>query len=149
MDNARRSHRKSRRGCTSCKRRHIRCDEFFPQWCVSHSLSHMIKSAADGLTFTFLGSRNCSKRGLSCNITSITFSSNPNVEGANIVLPVARRIESVEFSKSEISMQLSPPYNLSPVGHRLMHHLLHGIGNLQLRGRSKFATWTNQLPALV
>ena len=31
---SRRSHTKSRKGCKTCKRRHIRCDETFPQWCV-------------------------------------------------------------------------------------------------------------------
>ncbi len=30
----RKSHTKSRKGCTTCKRRHIRCDENFPQWYV-------------------------------------------------------------------------------------------------------------------
>jgi len=29
---SRRSHTKSRRGCQTCKRRHIRCDESTPQW---------------------------------------------------------------------------------------------------------------------
>jgi len=29
---SRRSHTKSRTGCKTCKRRHIRCDETFPQW---------------------------------------------------------------------------------------------------------------------
>lgn len=28
------SHTKSRKGCETCKRRHIRCDENFPQWSV-------------------------------------------------------------------------------------------------------------------
>ena len=28
----RKSHTKSRKGCKTCKRRHIRCDETFPQW---------------------------------------------------------------------------------------------------------------------
>jgi hypothetical protein len=28
----RKSHTKSRKGCRICKRRHIRCDETFPQW---------------------------------------------------------------------------------------------------------------------
>ena len=28
----RKSHTKSRKGCRTCKRRHIRCDETFPQW---------------------------------------------------------------------------------------------------------------------
>lgn len=31
---SRRSHTKSRKGCKTCKRRHIRCDETFPQWSV-------------------------------------------------------------------------------------------------------------------
>ena len=29
---SRKSHTKSRNGCKTCKRRHIRCDESFPQW---------------------------------------------------------------------------------------------------------------------
>jgi len=29
------SHTKSRKGCETCKRRHIRCDENFPQWYVT------------------------------------------------------------------------------------------------------------------
>lgn len=32
---SRRSHTKSRKGCKTCKRRHIRCDETFPQWWVT------------------------------------------------------------------------------------------------------------------
>lgn len=30
----RKSHTKSRKGCRMCKKRHIRCDENFPQWCA-------------------------------------------------------------------------------------------------------------------
>jgi len=32
---SRKSHTKSRKGCKTCKRRHIRCDENFPQWYVN------------------------------------------------------------------------------------------------------------------
>ena len=37
----RRKHQKSRRGCSTCKRRHIRCDEGFPrcQNCITHRSS--------------------------------------------------------------------------------------------------------------
>ncbi|KAH6663144.1 hypothetical protein EV126DRAFT_513507 [Verticillium dahliae] len=36
----RRSHTKSRKGCETCKRRHIRCDENFPQCrnCTKHKI---------------------------------------------------------------------------------------------------------------
>ncbi|KFZ15964.1 hypothetical protein V501_02477 [Pseudogymnoascus sp. VKM F-4519 (FW-2642)] len=36
----RRSHTKSRKGCDTCKRRHIRCDENFPQCknCTKHNV---------------------------------------------------------------------------------------------------------------
>ena len=36
----RRSHTKSRKGCETCKRRHIRCDESFPQCrnCTKHKI---------------------------------------------------------------------------------------------------------------
>ena len=37
----RKSHTKSRKGCRTCKRRHIRCDETFPQWYVR---SHCVGS---------------------------------------------------------------------------------------------------------
>ncbi|KAG9801586.1 hypothetical protein KCU63_g24987, partial [Aureobasidium melanogenum] len=37
---SRRSHTKSRTGCKTCKRRHIRCDETFPQCrnCTKHQV---------------------------------------------------------------------------------------------------------------
>lgn len=35
---SRKSHTKSRNGCKTCKRRHIRCDESFPQWYESVGL---------------------------------------------------------------------------------------------------------------
>lgn len=34
----RKSHTKSRNGCKTCKRRHIRCDETFPQWYVLQAI---------------------------------------------------------------------------------------------------------------
>lgn len=35
---SRKSHTKSRNGCKTCKKRHIRCDETVPQWCVVCSI---------------------------------------------------------------------------------------------------------------
>ncbi|RKK10587.1 hypothetical protein BFJ65_g14583 [Fusarium oxysporum f. sp. cepae] len=34
----RRSNTKSRSGCSTCKRRHIRCDEEHPQWLVDRAM---------------------------------------------------------------------------------------------------------------
>ncbi len=42
----RKSHTKSRKGCKTCKRRHIRCDENFPQWYVG-SLTHCLRLLAN------------------------------------------------------------------------------------------------------
>ena len=54
----RKSHTKSRNGCKTCKRRHIRCDENFPQWYVpapydvgvAHLISRPIAAIAPSTT---------------------------------------------------------------------------------------------------
>ncbi|KAL1302796.1 hypothetical protein AAFC00_003137 [Neodothiora populina] len=40
---SRRSHTKSRTGCKTCKRRHIRCDETFPQCCSRNCTKHQVR----------------------------------------------------------------------------------------------------------
>lgn len=68
----RKSHTKSRNGCRTCKRRHIRCDETFPQWYIcslwsrdkTRALTVMVaktaqNTTADATTWT---SRLCAKR---------------------------------------------------------------------------------------
>lgn len=44
---SRRSHTKSRTGCKTCKRRHIRCDELFPQW---YARTYKVDDGADPIT---------------------------------------------------------------------------------------------------
>ena len=51
------SHTKSRKGCKTCKRRHIRCDETFPQWCGLPLSLHLclISGEHQHLIFTTVG----------------------------------------------------------------------------------------------
>lgn len=41
----RRSHKRSRNGCLTCKQRHIRCDELKPIWQVTYFLSRYLISS--------------------------------------------------------------------------------------------------------
>lgn len=56
----RKSHTKSRTGCRTCKRRHIRCDESFPQWCEQRARKSL--SWTDSVC-----SRNCKRHSVRCD----------------------------------------------------------------------------------
>lgn len=59
---SRRSHTKSRKGCKTCKKRHIRCDETFPQWYVANA---SLSVRASLLTPSC--SQNCTKHQVKCD----------------------------------------------------------------------------------
>lgn len=139
-DHARRIHRKSRAGCTSCKIRHIRCDEFKPKC------------------------RNCAKRGSQCHYSSSKRSLN---EKAILDIPwqTVQITESTDWNpevalqddqpypdSSELAVRLPPspsPFSLSNEDLRLMHHLLYVSSNLETSNSSNLLTWTSQIPVFV
>ena len=64
----RKPHKRSRKGCTRCKGRHVRCDEVVPIWCVFFVPSYpWINSPYEPLLT--LTSGNCFKYGHDCSLS--------------------------------------------------------------------------------
>ena len=62
---SRKSHRKSKNGCNTCRRRHLRCDETLPEWYATYS-----KEIADKVDP--ISSRNCVNHGVRCDFLDVT-----------------------------------------------------------------------------
>ncbi|KAF2757154.1 hypothetical protein EJ05DRAFT_57176 [Pseudovirgaria hyperparasitica] len=133
---SRRSHTKSRKGCRTCKKRHIRCDEAFPQC------------------------RNCTKHQVRCDyMDSPSVSSPGGFDGtASANLLWTKEIEQTvdiwlrngEFPFPELRVYPQPQWHsYSKTELRLIHHLC-SITNEMLRNRStKLTVWTDCLPQVI
>lgn len=64
----RKPHKRSRKGCTRCKGRHVRCDEVVPIWCVFFVPSYTSMNSPDDTLLT-LNSGNCFKYGHDCSFS--------------------------------------------------------------------------------
>jgi len=130
---SRRSHTKSRKGCKTCKRRHIRCDESFPQCnnCTKHQVccdymeavgsdteSHASPELQQSLAFT---PRTESRIDLWQQTGDFPY---PELQ----VRPVP---QTADWSKDEL---------------RLMHHLSTVSHDLSLQGTSNLTIWTPNVP---
>ncbi|KAL5114344.1 hypothetical protein ACEQ8H_007781 [Pleosporales sp. CAS-2024a] len=128
---SRRSHTKSRKGCKTCKRRHIRCDETFPQC------------------------RNCTKHQVRCDYMDTPAASEspqspqqpnllwtPEIEAT---IEVWRR--TGEFPFPDLRVYPQPQWHtMSRTDLRLIHHL-SSISNEMFRNRtSKSTLWTDMMP---
>ncbi|KAF1998356.1 hypothetical protein P154DRAFT_439388 [Amniculicola lignicola CBS 123094] len=130
---SRRSHTKSRKGCKTCKKRHIRCDETFPQC------------------------RNCTKHQVRCdymdNPTAMVPESPKSPQQPNLLWTpeIDATIElwrqTGEFPFPEMRVYPQPQWRAYPkTDLRLIHHL-SSISNEMFRNRtSKLTIWTDLMP---
>ncbi|KAF1811830.1 hypothetical protein P152DRAFT_398471 [Eremomyces bilateralis CBS 781.70] len=130
---SRRSHTKSRKGCKTCKRRHIRCDETFPQC------------------------RNCTKHQVRCD-----YMDSPTAPGdespryppqANLLWTpeIERTIDSWratgEFPFPELNVFPQPHWpSVSKTDLRLIYHVCSISSELQRNRTSKLTIWTDYIP---
>ncbi|KAF2271843.1 uncharacterized protein EI97DRAFT_240941 [Westerdykella ornata] len=130
---SRRSHTKSRKGCKTCKKRHIRCDETFPQC------------------------RNCTKHQVRCDYMdspaalipeSPKSPQQPNLLWtAEINTTIELWRQTGEFPFPELRIYPLPQWSAySKTELRLIHHL-SSISNEMFRNRTSHLTiWTDMIP---
>ncbi|KAF2785709.1 hypothetical protein K505DRAFT_368869 [Melanomma pulvis-pyrius CBS 109.77] len=130
---SRRSHTKSRKGCKTCKKRHIRCDETFPQC------------------------RNCTKHQVRCDYmdspTAMVPESPKSPQQPNLLWTpeIDSTIElwrqTGEFPFPDLRVYPQPQWRAYPkTDLRLIHHL-SSISNEMFRNRtSKLTLWTDMMP---
>ncbi|EOA85255.1 hypothetical protein ACJQWK_06942 [Exserohilum turcicum] len=130
---SRRSHTKSRKGCKTCKRRHIRCDETFPQC------------------------RNCTKHQVRCDYmdspTAVLPESPQSPQQPNLLWTpeIEATIElwrhTGEFPFPELRVYPHPQWRaLTMVDLRLIHHLSSISNEMFRNGTSKSTLWTDMMP---
>lgn len=130
----RRSHTKSRKGCETCKRRHIRCDETFPQC------------------------RNCTKHKIRCPYNDITVPDERSVSPdrpdlmwtPEIEAQVARWQQTGIFPFPELNIYPVPnPQYLSLDNLRLIYHVASICHQLRSIDADGFTIWTRQIPTII
>lgn len=130
----RRSHTKSRKGCDACKRRHIRCDENFPQC------------------------RNCTKHKVRCPYNDST----PPVDRAgtpdkpdllwtpDIEATVRQWRLTGMFPFPSLRVFPAPcPQDLTDDDLRLIHHVASISHQMIEMGANGFTLWTRQIPLII
>ncbi|KAF3770620.1 hypothetical protein M406DRAFT_285362 [Cryphonectria parasitica EP155] len=128
----RRSHTKSRKGCETCKKRHIRCDENFPQC------------------------KNCTKHKIRCPYNDLPIQEarpngpanlmwDPEIEA---VIDQWRRTGFFPFPDLQI---VNPPMpeNYTVEELRLIHHVASISNELSAWGANGFTLWTRQIPTIL
>ena len=150
----RKSHTKSRKGCRTCKRRHIRCDETFPQW-----------YGLVGCIFTWLAtditdSKNCTKHNCRCD-----YMDNPPPDEAprspqepNLLWTPRIEGEIAEWQRTgrfpfpEMGLQSFPHLQLRgfpPNDLRLIHHVSSIYLDMRLANFVQCTLWVEQIPKYV
>lgn len=145
----RKSHTKSRNGCKTCKRRHIRCDETFPQWYVPsiYTSIHILTAS----------SRNCTKHNCRCDYqdTAATQGGSPSPprRGPDLLISPEIEMEIDNWHRTGV-----PPYpellqcprsgwsGLSRTDLRLVHHIIGLSIDLHRRGLSGCTVWAQKMP---
>ena len=152
---SRRSHTKSRKGCKTCKRRHIRCDETFPQWYET-----LFYDADVDLTLlNTLYSRNCTKHQVRCDYmetlgSELESQSSPEQSTLALTPGSEQRVETWQqtgdFPYPDLRV-FPPPQSgeYSRIELRLIHHLSSISNDLQVRGTTGLTIWTQKLPKCV
>ncbi|CAK7220712.1 hypothetical protein SBRCBS47491_004280 [Sporothrix bragantina] len=130
----RRSHTKSRKGCETCKRRHIRCDETFPQC------------------------RNCTKHKIRCPYNDIPVNEDRSVSPDRPEMMWTPEIEAditrwqqtgiFPFPALNIYPQPNPQY-LSVESLRLIYHVSSICHQLRSINADGFTIWTRQIPTII
>jgi hypothetical protein len=131
----RRSHTKSRKGCETCKRRHIRCDESFPQC------------------------RNCTKHKIRCPYNDIPLTdANRSTTPDKPDLMWTPEIEAavVEWQRTGVfpfpSLDIYPApiasqYSIEDL--RLIYHIAALYHQLAAMDANNFTMWTRHIPTLL
>ncbi|KAL2131334.1 hypothetical protein VTI74DRAFT_5258 [Chaetomium olivicolor] len=130
----RRSHTKSRKGCDTCKRRHIRCDENFPQC------------------------RNCTKHKIRCPYNDVPVPEDragspdkpdlmwtPEIEAT---IDQWRRTGMFPFPSLGIYPAPAPQL-LTVEDLRLIHHVASISHQMQEIDANDFTLWTRQIPTII
>ncbi|KAL7795046.1 hypothetical protein V8C37DRAFT_54205 [Trichoderma ceciliae] len=131
----RRSHTKSRKGCDTCKRRHIRCDESFPQC------------------------RNCTKHKIRCPYNDVqvpdagrsTTPDKPDLMWTpDIEASIGEWRRTGMFPFPSLGIYPAPmPHMFSLEDLRLIHHVASLYYQLQASGANNFTLWTRHIPTLL
>ncbi|KAL2025168.1 hypothetical protein VTK56DRAFT_170 [Thermocarpiscus australiensis] len=131
---SRRSHTKSRKGCETCKRRHIRCDENFPQC------------------------RNCTRHKIRCPYNDVPAPESragspdkpdlmwtPEIEAA-----IDQWRHTGMFPFPDLCIYPAPsPERLTLEDLRLIHHVASISHQMQEIGANDFTLWTWQIPTII
>ncbi|KAK6083525.1 hypothetical protein SCUP515_01776 [Seiridium cupressi] len=130
----RRSHTKSRKGCENCKRRHIRCDENFPQC------------------------RNCTKHKVRCPYQDVPVADDRSATPDKPDLLWNPEIEAAIGSWRATGIFPFPGLNIYPTPDpqyftneelRLIYHLAAICQDLSSIDASGFTLWTRQVPTIM
>ncbi|PLB48855.1 putative C6 transcription factor [Aspergillus steynii IBT 23096] len=130
----RKSHTKSRFGCKTCKRRHIRCDESFPQCrnCTKHNCR------CDYMDVATVHDETSSRK-----VPDLLMSAEIEVEIKNWhITGVPPFPELVHFPRSGWS-------RLSRTDLRLIHHIIGLSIDLHRRGFSNCTIWAQKMPSFL
>lgn len=132
----RRSHTKSRKGCETCKRRHIRCDETFPQC------------------------RNCTKHKIRCPYNDMQVTPEPERAATpdkpdlmwtpQIEADIAEWQRTGNFPFPSLGVYPAPmPQLYSVEDLRLIYHLAALFHQLAAMDANNFTLWTRHIPTLL
>lgn len=128
----RRSHTKSRKGCETCKRRHIRCDENFPQC------------------------RNCTKHKIRCPYNDIQVpedrATSPDKPDLMWTPEIEATIEQWQLTGMFPFPNIYPapsPHLLSTEELRLIHHVASISTFMEGINANGFTLWTRQIPTII
>ena len=128
----RKSHTKSRKGCRTCKKRHIRCDEDFPQC------------------------HNCTKHNCRCDYMDMPAAGEEPMKGSKppdlLMSPdLQRRLDDWRLTGDSPILELrvaGPVYwtRFSTIDLRLIHHMVTLSSDMHNRGYSSCTPWASKMP---
>ncbi|KAK4163529.1 hypothetical protein QBC43DRAFT_56623 [Cladorrhinum sp. PSN259] len=131
----RRSHTKSRKGCETCKRRHIRCDENFPQC------------------------RNCTKHKIRCPYNDVPVPEDRagSPDKPDLMWTPDIEAEINQWQQTGIFpfpdlIYPSPIFDMSRLSIedlRLIHHVASISYEMRNIGANEFTLWTRQIPTII
>ncbi|QUC19016.1 uncharacterized protein UV8b_03257 [Ustilaginoidea virens] len=143
----RRSHIKSRKGCETCKRRHIRCDEDYPQCrnCTKHKVRCPYNEAQTTQTTCTAKITEVQAPEQPAMPESPDFMWTPQVEAA-----IMRWQTTGEFPFPSLAIEPPPlPHMYSVQELRLIYHFTDLYFQLSAVDAVHFTLWTRYVPTLV
>ncbi|KIW34508.1 uncharacterized protein PV07_01284 [Cladophialophora immunda] len=131
----RKSHTKSRKGCKTCKKRHIRCDETFPQC------------------------RNCTKHNCRCDYMDLQVAGEEPLKGTKppdlLMSPELQlRLDNWRLTGESPLQELQVPDRIywtrfSTIDLRLVHHITTLSTDIHNLGYSHCTVWGPRMPSLI